>query len=109
MGELHSAMMNALSSLVSFLVRFPYFHTLFPKLEFCGFRCFLICAQLKSPVLVAVILVTGIGGMFLYSFKISVLTAPSVMSSSVCSENKCTVCAPQLAEHGIREKLKDLL
>ncbi|XP_060765485.1 solute carrier family 2 member 11, like [Neoarius graeffei] len=33
---------------------------------------------LKSPVLVAVVLVAGIGGMFLYGFSVSVLTAPSV-------------------------------
>lgn len=45
--------------------------------------CFLLCAQLKNPVLVAVILVTGIGGTFHYGFHISVLTAPSAVSSSV--------------------------
>ncbi|XP_058268325.1 solute carrier family 2 member 11, like isoform X2 [Hemibagrus wyckioides] len=36
-----------------------------------------VISLLKSPVLVAVILVTGIGGTFQYGFHISVLTAPS--------------------------------
>ncbi|KAK3549961.1 hypothetical protein QTP86_016841, partial [Hemibagrus guttatus] len=36
-----------------------------------------VISLLKSPVLVAVVLVTGIGGTFQYGFHVSVLTAPS--------------------------------
>lgn len=105
MEDLLSAMTNAVLSLVSFFGMFSYFYSLLIKnRNTLDPGLFFVCDQLKNPVLVAVILVTGIGGTFQYGFHISVLTAPSAVSNSVCF-----CLRHQLVKGGMREILKDLL